>query len=369
MEVPMNHKYKVCVYAICKNEEKFVDRWMDHVKEADLIVVTDTGSTDNTIDRLRERGAYVYSYNTKPFRFDTSRNYCLSLVPQNIDICVSADLDDVIETGWREKLEASWQPDTTRGLYLYNWSFYSDGTPAVQYIHQRIHARHNFKWIYPTHEVLKYTGNVEEKQVFIKGLVYNHYPDTTKDRSLNLPLLELAIKENPKDARNLHYLGREYLFDGQWKKCIETLKEYLDPKISTWDEERSASMRFIGRAYGELGNRYEQKRWLYRALGEAPFLREPYIELAYMAYNERNWIPLYFYSTEALKIKNKTYRYVNESFAWDYTPYDFAAIACHNQGLSEKAIPYSLEAMKLSPNNQRLKDNHQFYLQGLKIGK
>ena len=30
--------YKVCVYAICKNEEKFADRWMDSMGEADLVV-------------------------------------------------------------------------------------------------------------------------------------------------------------------------------------------------------------------------------------------------------------------------------------------------------------------------------------------
>ncbi len=33
----MNNKYKVCVYAIFKNEEQFVDIWMDHVSDADLI--------------------------------------------------------------------------------------------------------------------------------------------------------------------------------------------------------------------------------------------------------------------------------------------------------------------------------------------
>ena len=39
---------KICVYAICKNEEKFVDKWLESMSEADYIVVLDTGSTDNT---------------------------------------------------------------------------------------------------------------------------------------------------------------------------------------------------------------------------------------------------------------------------------------------------------------------------------
>ena len=36
---------KVCVYAICKNESQFVERWMASMGEADAVVVLDTGST------------------------------------------------------------------------------------------------------------------------------------------------------------------------------------------------------------------------------------------------------------------------------------------------------------------------------------
>ena len=53
------NKYKVCVYAICKNEEKFVQRWVESMKEADEIYVLDTGSTDNTICLL-----YTSNYST-----------------------------------------------------------------------------------------------------------------------------------------------------------------------------------------------------------------------------------------------------------------------------------------------------------------
>ena len=45
------NKYKVCVYAICKNEEKFVERWVESMKEADEIYVLDTGSNDKTVKK------------------------------------------------------------------------------------------------------------------------------------------------------------------------------------------------------------------------------------------------------------------------------------------------------------------------------
>ena len=41
--------YEVCVYAICKNEEQFADRWMDSWSEADRVVVLDTGSEEGTV--------------------------------------------------------------------------------------------------------------------------------------------------------------------------------------------------------------------------------------------------------------------------------------------------------------------------------
>ena len=51
---------KVCVYAICKNESQFVERWMASMGEADAVVVLDTGSTDDTVERLRAAGAVSF---------------------------------------------------------------------------------------------------------------------------------------------------------------------------------------------------------------------------------------------------------------------------------------------------------------------
>lgn len=88
-------KYKVCVYAICKNESKNVERWYNSMKEADEVVVLDTGSTDNTVQLLKKLGAKVYSKEYSVFRFDEARNDSLELVPSDCDICVCTDIDEV----------------------------------------------------------------------------------------------------------------------------------------------------------------------------------------------------------------------------------------------------------------------------------
>ena len=83
------NKLKVCVYSICKDEEQFIDRWVDSMREADIIIVTDTGSTDNTVEKLRQRGVTVFIDVITPWRFDKARNSCLGQIPGDVDICVS----------------------------------------------------------------------------------------------------------------------------------------------------------------------------------------------------------------------------------------------------------------------------------------
>ena len=77
---------KICVYAISKNESKFVDRWVDSMSEADEIVVLDTGSTDDTFEKLKKRGVKVYKEIIEPWRFDVERNKSLDKVSKDIDI-------------------------------------------------------------------------------------------------------------------------------------------------------------------------------------------------------------------------------------------------------------------------------------------
>ena len=71
---------KIVVYAICKNEEKFVDRWCESMKEADEICVLDTGSDDNSVEKLKANGVNVVVEKIIPWRFDVARNKSLDLI-------------------------------------------------------------------------------------------------------------------------------------------------------------------------------------------------------------------------------------------------------------------------------------------------
>ena len=351
------NRYKICVYAICKNEERFADRWMDAVSEADLVVVTDTGSEDATVERLRARGAVVHTEAISPWRFDAARNKAMDHIPDDVDICVSNDLDEVFEPGWRQKLEEAWQPHHTRARYLFTWSYHTDGSPDKQYTMEKVHRRHGFRWIRPVHEVLEYGGPDEESIVWVKGMVLNHHPDLSKPRAQYLPLLELSVQENPSDDRASFWLGREYMYNGQYDACIAELKRHLALPSATWDEERCASMRFIAKSYQAKGDLREARLWLYRAVAECPRVREPYLHLARLGYLEGNWPLVYLMVERALAITQRSGSYLTETESWGYSLYNFGAISAYRLGLYQKSYDYAKTAYELAPWNEQLKKN------------
>jgi len=351
------NKYKIVVYAITKNEEKFVKRWTSSMNEADEIYVLDTGSTDNTVTLLKEEGVKVFSKKIEPWRFDVARNESLKLVPEDTDICVCTDLDEVFEKGWRKNLENIWNEDTTRLGYNYNWSLDKNNKPIVNFYIEKIHTRNNYKWTHPVHEVLEYTKEGMETKIFTDCITLNHYPDNAKSRGSYLPLLELSVQEDPEDDRNMHYLGREYMYYGKWNKAIDTLIKHLSLPKALWKDERCASMRFIARCYKKL-NRYEEaKMWLDKAMNEAPYLRDSYIERALLDYELKDWKSIEFHCNKALEIKTHKKSYINETFSWDYTVYDLLSLSYFYQGNKEKALKYCNKALEFDPENERLLSN------------
>lgn len=355
------HKYKVVVYAICKNEVKFIKRWYESVKEADAIYVLDTGSTDETVKKLKKYGIHVKTNIIKPWRFDVARNESLKMIPEDTDICVCCDLDEVFIPGWRNELEKHWQPDTTRARYNYNWRLDENNIPIVNFYLDKIHTKKDYKWTHPVHEVL--TAQKEERIITIDSITLNHYPDYEKSRSSYLPLLELSVKENPENDRNVHYLGREYMYYHKWNRCIDTLIKHLSLKTATWKDERAASMRFIARSYFHLKRYRETEMWLKLAINEAPYLRDGYTELAFFYYLRKEYKQCIFTALQALKIKTHPKTYINEVMSFDGTLYDLLAISSFQLKQYDYAVYWNTIALEYKPNDVRLQNNQQIYLQ------
>ena len=351
-------KYKICVYAICKNEEMFVDRFYESVKDADKIFILDTGSTDNTVEKFKNKDKVIIkSEIINPWRFDIARNKSLEMVDEDADICMCLDLDEVLIDGWRDILEEVWEDNTTRLSYIYNWSLNENNNPKVTFYSEKIHSRNLYKWTHPVHEILTLKENEIEVRKITDKLVINHYPDDTKSRGSYLPLLELSVKEDPTDDRNMHYLGREYMFYNRNNEAIDTLIKHLSLPKATWKDERAASMRFIGRCYSRM-NRYDEAiMWYKKAIKEAPHLRDGYVELAILYNYLKDYNKVIYYTNKALKIKNRERVYINEIFSWDHTIYDLRSIAYYYTKKYKASLKNINIALSLNPNDERLINN------------
>lgn len=349
-------KYKVCVYAICKNESKFVSRWMNSMKEADVICVLDTGSEDGTPQQLRDLGAQVTEEVISPWRFDVARNHAMALLPEDADICVCTDLDEVFRPGWREKVEAAWSPEVQRLTYHYTWNFLPDGREGITFFSDKMHSRHGWSWVNPVHEVLQFSGGVPVVRE-AEGVFLEHHADHTKGRGQYLPLLELAVKEDPSNDRNTHYLGREYYFYGRWEESAAMLKRHLALPTATWADERCASMRLLAKDYLAMEMEGEAERWLLRAIGEAPHLREPWLDLAELACRKEDWAGVIWLTKRALDLVQRPHTYMTEASAWGEKPWDLASLGYYYQGQYELALEAAQKALTFAPDDPRIQKN------------
>ena len=352
---------KIAISAISKNEAQFVQRFCDSAKDADLICIADTGSTDNTVKLALECGATVHDICISPWRFDLARNAALALLPRDIDVVISLDLDEVLEEGWREEIERVWElGKTTRLRYKFDWGC------GISFFYEKIFSRHGYRFWHPVHEYPRPDGRIQEIYAHTDMLLVSHHPDNTKSRGQYMPLLELAVAEDPRCPRNAFYHARELTFYQRWEEAIVALNKYLAMPEANWPNERCYALRLLGKAHEHLGRHYEALKWYRLAVAEAPETREPWCELAMFSYMKANWVECYSAAKSALEIKDKALVYTMDPEVWGARPWDLASIAAWHLGLKDEALALLAKAIELAPDDQRLRNNLQLIKSDIK---
>jgi tetratricopeptide (TPR) repeat protein len=352
----MNKKLNICVYAISKNEEMFVERFCEAAKDADTVFIADTGSTDRTVAKAIECGADVAAIAINPWRFDDARNAALALIPRDVDVCVSLDLDEELQPGWREEIERVWTPGTTRLRYGFDWGC------GIIFHYEKIHARHGYRWLHPCHEYpVPYL--IEERYAHTDMLMVVHKPDPTKSRGQYLPLLEMSVKEDPIDPRNAFYYARELSFHGHWQEAIAECERYLALPGATWANERCYAYRVMARCWAELGDVEAALKAARMGVIEAPNTREPWCEIAKLCYREQRWAECYGAAKSALAIEQREWVYTVDPEVWGAMPHDYASIAAWNLGMRDEAIRQIGLAIEKNPTDERLQANMRFFVE------
>lgn len=358
-------KNKICIYAICRNEEQFVDKWLDSMSEADYVVVLDTGSTDGTYEKLKNdpRVTRVEQKVITPWRFDVARNEGMKLIPEDANILLSTDLDEWLEPGWAQIIRDNWIDGFhVRGTYKYAWSHDDQGNPGRIFYYDKLHDR-NWYWKAPVHELLYSDVYTEEYRyahsldLFDKGVYLHHYPDTSKSRSSYLPLLELRAQEDPDDYYGKYYLAHEYHYRNMYEKSNAVLTEILTEEkyYSRLDVlEIAACYLFMGDNYREMGQPDEAIYNYVKAISTEPTYREPYLYIAEIYNEKRNYNMAVGYVKDALEKSVRHYNWLERDDSWKEKPDDILAVSYYYLGSLDLSYEHACKALSLNPNHTRL---------------
>lgn len=348
----------ISVYAIAKDEEAVAQRWYNCFKEADEVCVLDTCSSDKTVRILRKLGARVRVKKYKEWRFDVARNDSMKLCSSKADLLFCADLDDVIESGWRQKLESLWKACKEKGLhpsavqYTYSVKYLKDGKEWLQkqYRHN-IHTPYGWKWKFRVHEQLV-SDNPMPAVVEITDWSMTSDCIVEKDHTSYLRLLELDIEEFPNDERIVHLLGREYMNREMFDDAIRILKEHVRVTKGKFSRERSGSLKFLAECYRRLSNLDMMELNLWKAYGEDEEDKDASFMLGKYLLENKFYREAYTVLKRCVSIEDKvrpTPSYCPE--AWSAMPYFYLAESAYYVGDKDTSLKMLDKGLEQDPNN------------------
>ena len=268
---------------IVKNESKIITRLFDSVLPIiDSYCICDTGSTDNTIQIIRD---YFDSKRIpgkiveEPFvDFGYNRTFALEqCADMPADYILLMDADMVLQYG-SEFDSTSFKRSLTQNPAHY----IMQGTSEFNYKNVRIvKNRHGIKYWGVTHEYVEVPNGTTYGSFGPSFLFINDIGDggSKADKFLrDVRLLSTALEKTPDNDRYTFYLANSYRDSGQKEKAIETYKKRT--KLGGWVEEIWYSNLAIGRLYRDLGETEKAVYYWMEAFNAFPKRIENLYEIA-----------------------------------------------------------------------------------------
>jgi glycosyltransferase involved in cell wall biosynthesis len=268
---------KLSIALIVKNEAYILEKCLSSVKEADEIIVVDTGSTDNTVEIAKKFTDKIYHFEWSD-DFAGARNYALSKCTGNWILTMDADW--ILENSIEEVLNTI---DGVHDAFSVRLNASSGGYHYLPVLFKR---------------GLIYSGKVHEylnpKNVGTSNLQITYYPNNNKlpDRNLNILL---TMEKTP---RTLFYLSKEYLDLGIYEKAVKSFDEYI--KVSSWIDEKAEAYYYKAKALWYSNRGDEARVAIYEAIKLNPDMKKALLLCSEMHYEpwKSKWLNLANYATD-----------------------------------------------------------------------
>lgn len=234
----------VTVCYIVKNEEKYIKKSIDKVKELLNpleILVVDTGSTDKTVEIALKSGARVEHYEWV-HDYSKARNFALKMAKN--DMILFLDADEIPYQADLDKIKRgiATYPQAIGRITRQNYCYASDDKKSIVTDKtERLFDRRIYKYEDAVHEqVVK--RNKGKMEAYLLPLVVEHYGYLQSREKLvekaeyYNSILFRELKKKPNDPYILFQLGQSYRMIGDNKKALEYFIKSLQNNPDTHAE-------------------------------------------------------------------------------------------------------------------------------------
>lgn len=274
---------KITLYAICRNEEQNVEKFLKNAEKFDDVVVVDTGSTDNTVQLLKDAGIKVFNYEVsrEEFDFSEARNLALSYV--ETDWAFSLDFNEDVDEFYPEGLD----PIESDFTVFRHQRFDDNGegsTVQSKEAHVRFHRTKNYKWINAVHEMPVFVStndHVDESGVDTTIKITKKIHKTVDKELFYLSICEREHKRNPKNWYYLWYIFRHYMTVGNKEVGLEYGQEFLNTSEAYFNSFRIPVFIECSKIIFEAGNPQRAANYAFHAVSEAMNMGEPFLSQAF----------------------------------------------------------------------------------------
>lgn len=264
---------KVCIFLIVRNEGHIIERCLDStLPVADAVCITDTGSTDDTVEKIESwlvRNNVPGKVCSSEFisfshaRTASFNNVVTFLQDREEDLNhwygFSIDADHTVKTTFKDKNELFFHRAAGYAIRM------TDGN--TEYPLERIFSL-RYKWhcVRRAHEVWEVipgpNDNIKQGDAIINPIIrafpingiyvwdVNDGGNHADKYEREYKLLMQDLEEMPNDARTNFYLGRTCYFTGKYKESIKFHKTVV--ANTHWSEEKYYSLYEIGMCYHKL---------------------------------------------------------------------------------------------------------------------
>jgi glycosyltransferase involved in cell wall biosynthesis len=274
----------VTLYAICKNEEENIEKFIENSKKFSHTVVVDTGSTDNTVQLLRGAGITVYEHpqTREEFDFSVARNQALSYV--ETDWAFSLDFNEDISDLFFDGLEVISDEFTAFRHERYDKE--GENEPTVgQSAHIRFHRTKNYTWINAVHETPLFLSSEkypEEVSVDTTIKITKNIHNTVDKELFYLSICEREYNKNSKNLYYLWFIFKHYFEVKDIEKSITLGQEYLNESIPYFDPSRIDVFIICSILFASIGELNKCCNYSIHALSEAINIGDKSIEKAFI---------------------------------------------------------------------------------------